>query len=393
LSKRSPPRSPAPVALAIALAVAATAATSAAEAGAKEEAQKHFKTGTELMKIEDFKGAVAEFAESVKLFPTKNGLFNYGNCLRALHRYGEALDAFDRLEQEFGDEIDKEMRKALDRQREEIRAVVAELVLRVNQTGASVTVDGREIGHSPLTEPLVLGPGPHTVKIAAGGYAGVEINVTLVSGEKKVHSIELEPVSAELMVSANVAGAQIFVDGDNVGETPLADPLTVSSGEHFVRISRDGYQEIDRKINLETGDNLTLDFTLMPAPDDEQDQSRLSPLFWVSFSTTMVCAALTGIIWGATAKKYKEFDEENGDLELLLTQDPIDWEEVELQHSDVLELKDTVERRSNITIGFGIATGALALATGIILAVDLSRDDEDDSPDVSAAPGGLAVSF
>ncbi|MBW2276258.1 MAG: PEGA domain-containing protein [Deltaproteobacteria bacterium] len=382
-----------------------------AEAGPKDkqQAQKHFQAGTELMKVEDFKGALAEFEKSVALYPTKNGLFNLGNCLKALHRYGDALETFERLEREFGKKLNAEMRAALERHIDDLRAVIARIEIRVDRAGATVRLDGEELGKSPLGDSVVVGPGEHSLEVSLGGYESMEREVTIVSGDHRVETFKLERATARLSVTTNVAGAMVVVDGEERGETPLGKPISVAEGEHFVRVVRDGYQDADRAIVVEPGEKLTLDFSLVSVskgkiePVDDggeepiaKDESKVSPLFWVGFSATLACGLTAGGMWLAANNEYDEFKKNGDEYEDLQSLPPEAYNSEAVQNKYVA-LKDqaeTVESRGNMAIGFGIAAGALAVVSTIILAVDLAGDDEEPSDvAITPTPSGLAVSF
>jgi hypothetical protein len=386
-----------------------------AEAGPKDkrQAQKHFQAGTELMKVEDFKGALVEFEKSVALYPTKSGLFNLGNCLKALHRYGEALETFERLQREFGKKLDSEMRDALNRHLDDIRAVIARLEIRVDRAGAKVLLDGEDVGESPLAEPLVVGPGEHRLEVSLGGHETAEREVTLVSGDHRVEMFKLERATGRLTVTSNVTGAMVVVDGEEVGETPLGKPISVAEGEHFVRVVRDGYEDVERAIVVEPGERLTLDFNMVkvegggietepvdgggdePVTEDD-DESKLSPLFWVGFSATLACGLTAGGMWLAANSEYDSFKKNGEEYETMQSLPPeaYDPDAVNNKYHALQDQAETVERRGNLAVGFGIAAGALAVATTIVLAVDLAGGDEEPTDvAITPSPAGLAVSF
>lgn len=133
--------------IALFLFVCLTAGT--AHADNRQEAEKHFRAGVSLQKVEDFEAAIAAFESSLRLYPTQSALFNLANCLRATHRYGEALKALEQLDRDYGDQLDVEMRSAVDRQLEELRNLSASLVVQVEQSGAEIWIDGNLVGRSP----------------------------------------------------------------------------------------------------------------------------------------------------------------------------------------------------------------------------------------------------
>jgi hypothetical protein len=69
-----------------------------------------------------------------------------------------------------------------------------------------------------------------------------------------------------LVVETNVNGAEIGVDGETIGRTPLgADPWWVEPGEHLVTAHLHGYDDHRERHNLEAGRTLRIFVTLLPS--------------------------------------------------------------------------------------------------------------------------------
>ncbi len=400
--------------LALAIGFCALFMAAGALANEKAESRKHFKAGTALMKAEDFSGASAEFKASIDLYPTKNGFYNLAGCYKALHRYGEALDVLDRMQEVLGAKLNRTMKKKVEALSLEIQTLVATLTIQVTQAGAAVAIDGRGVGTSPLPKPYLVGPGEHSIQVSLDGHETIERTVSLISGKTTVESFQLELLRAELMVSTNVSSVVIVVDGILVGETPLAEPLSLEPGSHAVELTHDGYESISREIQVTGGDKRTLDFTLVEkapevvivpepvepqpapqpapqpfAPAEEGKKSKLSPLFWVGFAGTLVVGAGAGVFFGLTSVKKSDFnnyDEKYSDPDLE-EQSTIDDYDDKRQTA-----KTDAELNNKLAIGLGIGAGALAISTIIIMAVDLSSD-ESEGVAIAPAPGGVSVRF
>ena len=69
---------------------------------------------------------------------------------------------------------------------------------------------------------------------------------------------------AELAITSNVAGARIEIDGVEVGQTPLAEPLKVASGERVVALIAPGHAPSRRRVTVAGGRRATLDVKLDP---------------------------------------------------------------------------------------------------------------------------------
>ena len=163
----------------------------------KAQARKHFDAGKGLLKVEEFVAAAAEFEESVRLFPTRNGLFNLANAYKGMGRYDKSLKTYERLRTEFGDRIGEEMERKVAQEVRDITAMRAWLILNVDQPEATIDIDGHRYGKSPLREALVLGAGSHEIKITLDGFEPLLTEVSLLSGDRQTLSVQMVSVEVE----------------------------------------------------------------------------------------------------------------------------------------------------------------------------------------------------
>lgn len=187
----------------------------------RAEAEKHFKAGLALFRAEKYEAALVELETSARLYPTKGGLFNLVSAYKVLSRYDDALDTIARLETEYGAKMDDEMRSAVAGIKAEIQALAARLEVVVEPPGASVTVDGRDVGKSPLRRPLLVDPGTHVVRAALEGRAPAEASVKVVSGQKERVSLSLAAEPGAMPVAVAVPSAE-RAEPEPVEEPPPA---------------------------------------------------------------------------------------------------------------------------------------------------------------------------
>jgi hypothetical protein len=185
----------------------AVAWTCTAAAGDKTKGKRHFENGTTMMQAEDFAGAAVEFEASINEYPTKNAMYNLGMCQKALHRYPQALASFRRALREFGDAMNPDEKAETEANIAAISKIIGEVDVSVNVEGALVSVDGEDVGTSPLAKPVILGAGEHRIKVSRSGYETVEQTVTLVSGSKEKVNIELKVENAVAPPPAPVPGS------------------------------------------------------------------------------------------------------------------------------------------------------------------------------------------
>jgi len=61
---------------------------------------------------------------------------------------------------------------------------------------------------------------------------------------------ELSPFVGAVRIGSNEDGADVFVDNDKVGATPLALPVRVDIGQRRVRVVKEGFTELDTAITV-----------------------------------------------------------------------------------------------------------------------------------------------
>ena len=84
------------------------------------------------------------------------------------------------------------------------------------EPGASVLLDGRRVGHTPLT--LHVAPGAHVIELSRPRYQTARLDVE-APGRASAH---LERPRATVHVTSNVPDAEVFIDGEPIGRTPVS---------------------------------------------------------------------------------------------------------------------------------------------------------------------------
>ncbi|MCP4676023.1 MAG: PEGA domain-containing protein [Deltaproteobacteria bacterium] len=348
---------------AVSLCLIVLLAAGPATGGDKAKSKRHFKSGVSLLQNDKYNAAAAEFEISVELHATKSGIYNLANCYRALHQYDKALAAFHRLSEEYKDELDAEMRDDVERQLSEIRDIVAMIKIKTDQPGATVSIDGRDMGVIPPDEKVILSPGTHEIVVSLDGYETETRTVVLDSGARKKISFKLKPIE------------------DSPGDAPV-EPIVEPSGPTSVSHEEDEKDEIQLE---STEEELT-------AGKEEEDGK--SPLFVVGLVGTLVAGGLSGVFWGLGASR-------KGDYENRLSQyDEVveDWnpfypdENEPSVYKKIKSARDEASLYNKLAISATVITGAMA-ATMIVGLVVSPGSDEESAVEVAAAPGGLMLRF
>ncbi|MDP2797769.1 MAG: PEGA domain-containing protein, partial [Methanoregula sp.] len=118
--------------------------------------------------------------------------------------------------------------------------------------GASVTLDGTNYGQTPASGSLKLNnivTGDHTVALTLAGYTPyttkVNVNANTVSEVSALlSSTGPKPAFGGLSVSSTPSGANVFVDNNFMGITPLT-LKEIPAGSHMVIVRLTGYQDYE----------------------------------------------------------------------------------------------------------------------------------------------------
>ena len=165
--------------------VASLVAPAAADdsAATKREADRHFKTGVKLFEEAKYSEALAEFEQAYALASHPLVLYNLAATHRALSQYAQAVDFYNRFLAEGKGVVKPAQLARGERELADVLRLIARVDVTTDPEGATVSVDGRAIGPSPLGQPLILGPGDHVVSAALEGHQAAERSFRVAAGD------------------------------------------------------------------------------------------------------------------------------------------------------------------------------------------------------------------
>jgi hypothetical protein len=160
-------------------------------------------------------------------------------------------------------------------------AAVGRLLVRSTPAGARVFVDGKDAGATPVAV-RGLTEGSHSVRLVREGYTPAERTVSFTAARpaqslivellrpRAVPRVGVPPPSpsalaagytGSLGVASLPPGATVYVDGKEVGTTPLRVPA-IDAGSHIVRIERDGYNHWTSAVRIVAGKQMRVTASL-----------------------------------------------------------------------------------------------------------------------------------
>jgi hypothetical protein len=225
------------------------AATGLAWADPRTEAREHFNRATALVNQGSLEQAVVEFQRAYQLMPHYAVLFNIARAYVALGKPIEAADAFTRYLEEGAERVPQARRAEVQSELLQLKAKFGDVTFSVEPPGARVSVDGKEVGRAPLSQPVRLVVGNHNIEASLVGHETVITQVNVVGQGHETIELVLRPLpepDGELRVDCAVPDVSVSVDGQVVARTPLAAPHPVAAGTRRVTFSRPGYVSRER---------------------------------------------------------------------------------------------------------------------------------------------------
>ena len=122
--------------------------------------------------------------------------------------------------------------------------------------GAEISVDGRARGRTPHRV-TGLTSGSHRVVVEKPGYAPYERTVDLARKSHHELALTLSPSSAVLSIISDPPGAQVHLNGEGRGRTPVRiDDL--AAGAHDVSVEIPGHVPYHKRMSLKPGEQREL---------------------------------------------------------------------------------------------------------------------------------------
>jgi len=124
---------------------------------------------------------------------------------------------------------------------------IVELVSRPVD-GAVVTVDGEEVGITPI-QSLPIPAGTHHLTVRAPRHLPVSLEIEIDgAGKEQTFEIDLIPAWAVISLTSEPARASVWVDGVEVGETP--GRFELDAGMRAVELRLEGHNPWKREIEV-----------------------------------------------------------------------------------------------------------------------------------------------
>ncbi|MEI9951023.1 MAG: PEGA domain-containing protein [Pseudomonadota bacterium] len=165
-----------------------------ASAEVLKEAGERYARGLSLYGDGEFLLALVEFERAYQLSNNYKVLYNIGQVRIQLGRYAKAKEALEDYLKAGGANLSPERRQAVDKDLATLAERTASLNVVTHEVGADISLDGKVIGTSPLTSPVIVDAGEHNLVLHKSGFYDSAQSVTLAGHDQVELTIELKPI-------------------------------------------------------------------------------------------------------------------------------------------------------------------------------------------------------
>lgn len=195
------------VAVAVALSVPAVSHAQKPDEKAKREARKLLKSGDQKLRRGDgfaqrgkgeqarqaYEEALTEYQTAFDTYPQPQIYFPIARAEEKLGRWMDAYRHYTQLLEE-AEGLNEQVKGTVRARLNEVRTHLAAFKFKVTPEGATISVDGNEIGTAPLSDAFWVEPGEHSFAITAEGYSPREGTADLAAGDVLEEEINLEAI-------------------------------------------------------------------------------------------------------------------------------------------------------------------------------------------------------
>jgi len=152
-----------------------------------------------------------------------------------------------------------------------IQPGTVELSGGAESSGATVQIDGKNVGQIPISTKVA--PGRHQVVVSKDGYQSWERWLDVSEGQKSTYDVVLaknEAPKGGILVTSNPTGGDVRVNGSPQGKTP-AVVEGLAAGSYIVEVVLTDYQTFSQTVTVEPQKRAVIDAQLKKTKGDLGD--------------------------------------------------------------------------------------------------------------------------
>lgn len=162
-----------------------------------DSAETLFRRGNDLAKKDQWAEAEPLYREAWKLKQSYDIAANLGLALFQQKKWSESATFLDFALKSFPASGKPENRSLLENALKIVKDEIGTLNIDISVNGASISIDDKPAGNSPLRDPVFVDPGPHQIKVSLDEYKPALKQINIDKGQSQNIKITLEPKPRE----------------------------------------------------------------------------------------------------------------------------------------------------------------------------------------------------
>ncbi len=178
------------------------------------------------------------------------------------------------------------------------------VIVETKPKGAHIFLDGKNFGTS--NRKLTIDYGFHKIEILKKGYTKITGEIFVPKNKTRLISIDLDKIkgAGSIIVKSSPAGADVFVDLDYIGKTPLVIKK-ILPGYYKIRLEKKNYKNAYHITLVKPDKSVSIEYELVKGNNKYRDVAELSKKYKITKNVFFY----TGII-SITSMVYAFLQEE-----------------------------------------------------------------------------------
>jgi hypothetical protein len=225
-----------------------------------DDPKSHLTAADKAARAKDWGKALEEYEAANKAQASSAAQEGIANAHYELKHDVDAYAAYDAWLKQYGGAASKPKKATAEARLKELGDKTGLLSIAVSEPGATITVDDKPVGTTPLAAPLRLPAGPHRVRVTKDGFAPFDKAPNIIGGSIVAETAKLEAQSTKGRLAVKEKSGQairVVLDGVDVGDAPWSGE--VPAGEHEVRGRSVTLAAPPQKVTVERGKTLDVE--------------------------------------------------------------------------------------------------------------------------------------
>lgn len=208
----------------------------------------------------DYEEAALLFREAFDITPRGNLLYNIGLCYERAGNATQAVVFYERFVQALPESPKRPaVQRKIAKMKSELGDKFRMVAVKTTPPGATIFVDEKAkgaMGSAPVEFKLI--PGDYTIIAELEGYEPVRKRHSVKSGSGNSNvSIRMLRAGemAEITLFISERGANVMIDNQRVGRSPLPKSIRLPAGPHEIAVMKPGFAPYKKTVQVKAGAN------------------------------------------------------------------------------------------------------------------------------------------